>query len=152
MGGGVKANAVECLPACCESGDRRSFLRQGDLVQKGSCFTLAGAELGPSVRINGGVRFYGRGAIWIGEDTWIGPECRFYSHPSAPITIGHRCDIAPRVIFATGGHRIGGHHQHAGEGCAFPISVGDGCWVGIGSTLLGGVEGGDGCVNPWQVR
>jgi acetyltransferase-like isoleucine patch superfamily enzyme len=105
---------------------------------KRALLNALGFEIGVGCKLTGGVKFYGRGRIAIGEQTWIGLGTMFIVAPDAPIVIGARCDIAPRVIFHTGSHRIGDRRRRAGEGYSQPITVADGSWVGTGSVLLGG--------------
>lgn len=118
--------ALAVLPATRCFGIKRAWLN------------ALGFEIGAGCKITGGVKFYGRGRIAIGEDTWIGLGCVFIVAPDAPIVVGSRCDIAPRVIFHTGSHRIGDGRRRAGEGYSSPITVADGSWVGTGSVVLGG--------------
>nr|WP_302050579.1 DapH/DapD/GlmU-related protein [Methylobacter tundripaludum] len=63
-----------------------------------------------------------------------------------PILIGERCDIGPAVEFITGGHIIGTASRRAGTGTAKPIVINNGCWIGAGSRILGGVNIGPGAV------
>lgn len=97
-------------------------------------------------RVNGGTSFLGRGQVAVGTQTWIGPNCNFYTHPDAPISIGNRCDIAPEVSFVTGSHDMGSSERRAGAGWAKPIHIEDGCWIGARVTVLGGVRIGRGSV------
>lgn len=97
-----------------------------------------GIKVGADTRVAGGVIFYGRGPIEIGYGCWIGHECRFYAAPTAPIKIGNCCDIAPMSLFHTGTHELGAATRRAGPGYSLPISIGDGTWVGTGSTFLAG--------------
>lgn len=106
----------------------------------------AGITVAHDALVNGGTRFYGRGQVAVGSQTWVGPNCSFYTHLDAPILIGDRCDIAPDVSFITGSHEIGSAHRRAGAGWAKPIHVGDGCWIGTRVTLLGGVSVGRGSI------
>ena len=106
---------------------------------------LCGIQVGRTVQINTRVSFYWHNVV-IGEHTWIGPECGFCSTAEAGIHIGENCDIAPRVVFVTGTHEIGDSHRRAGEGKSLPIWVGDGCWIGVCSIILGGARIGNGCV------
>ena len=108
-------------------------------VLKNRLLRLLGFELGNDCKITGGVKFYGRGRIVIGEQSWVGLGCMFIVAPEAPIVIGARCDIAPSVIFHTGSHRMGDARRRAGEGYSAAIVVGDGSWIGTGSIVLGGV-------------
>ncbi|WP_158601855.1 acyltransferase [Pararobbsia silviterrae] len=118
--------ALAVLPATRAFGVKRALLN------------ALGFEIGADCKITGGVKFYGRGRIAIGNDTWIGLGCVFIVAPDAAIVIGSRCDIAPRVIFHTGSHRIGDGRRRAGEGYSSPITIADGSWIGTGSVVLGG--------------
>lgn len=82
----------------------------------------------------------------IGVHTWLSPGVVIHSHLEAPIVIGERCDIGPGVEFIPGSHIIGTSLRRAGSGIAKPISIGNGCWLGAKSIILGGVNIGDGCV------
>ncbi|CAB3781806.1 acyltransferase [Pararobbsia alpina] len=105
---------------------------------KRALLNTLGFEIGVGAKLTGGVKFYGRGRIAIGEDSWIGLGTLFIVAPDAAIVIGARCDIAPRVIFHTGSHRVGDHRRRAGAGYSQPITIADGSWVGTGSVVLGG--------------
>lgn len=107
---------------------------------------MMGIQVGPDVCINGHTWFYGNGPIFIGAGTWIGPGCKFYSGPEAAISIGAHCDIAPGVSFVTGSHEIGTVERRAGRGFSKPIVVRDGCWIGVGVCVLGGVTIGKGAL------
>jgi maltose O-acetyltransferase len=105
-----------------------------------------GFGLAEDVRVCGDGWFYGRGPVEIGSDTWISPRSHFYTHPDAPIRIGARCDIGHEVSFITGSHRFGDASRRAGPGIANPIQIGEGCWIGARSVILGGVSIGAGTV------
>jgi len=107
-------------------------------VLKNRLLRLLGFELGNDCKITGGVKFYGRGSVVIGAQSWVGLGCVFIVAPDAPIVIGARCDVAPNVIFHTGSHRMGDAMRRAGEGYSAPITVGDGSWIGTASVVLGG--------------
>jgi len=106
----------------------------------------AGLDVADEVKINGHTWFYGRGSVAIGENTWIGPRCRFYTDASVTISIGKNCDIAPEVAFVTGSHEVGDSNRRAGRGYCKSIAVEDGCWIGARVTILGGVTVGHGSV------
>lgn len=99
---------------------------------------VCGVKIGNS-SINQGVRFYHPNII-IGDNTWIGAECRFFAHDTATISIGDCCDLGPGITFVTGSHELGSIERRAGAGFALPIEVGSGCWLGTCSTLLGGAQ------------
>jgi maltose O-acetyltransferase len=107
---------------------------------------LAQVKLAENVSFCGRGWVYGRGELSVGRDTWISPGTIFHTHLQAPISIGINCDIGPGVEFLPGGHLIGDASRRAGAGTAKPISIGDGCWIGARSTILGGVHVGAGCV------
>jgi maltose O-acetyltransferase len=107
---------------------------------------MSGVELEPGVRFCGRGWVYGRGRLHIGADTWLSPGVIVYTHVDADIHIGERCDIGPGVEFIPGSHAIGRASRRAGTGTALPIALGDGCWIGARSVILGGVSIGAGCV------
>ncbi len=109
-------------------------------------FRWAGLNVADEVKINGHTWFYGRGKVIIGENTWIGPRCRFYTDASVTISIGNNCDIAPEVAFMTGSHELGKQSRRAGKGYCKPIVVQGGCWIGTRVTILGGITIGAGSV------
>jgi maltose O-acetyltransferase len=98
----------------------------------------AGIKAGNNTKVNGHTQFYGDGAVEFGDETWIGPACRFYTHTDAPIIVGANCDIAPEVSFVIGSHEIGNEIRRAGKGTAKSIVIEDGCWIGARVTILGG--------------
>lgn len=106
----------------------------------------AGMDVAPGVRINGHTWFYGPGQVSMGRNTWVGPRCRFYTVRSTRIAIGMNCDIGPEVCFMAGTHLTGTSSRRAGEEQCRDIMIGNGCWIGMGTTLLAGVTIGPGTV------
>lgn len=106
----------------------------------------AGLDLQDGVSVCGGGWIYGRGEIRIGRDTWLSPGVRIYSHIDAAIDIGARCDIGHDVRIVTGSHAIGSSERRAGRGTAAPVKIGDGCWIGAGTLILGGITIGSGAI------
>lgn len=111
-------------------------------------FMLRIARIGVArnVSICGQGWFYGPGELRVGESTWLSPGVIIYTHADAPISIGDRCDIGPFVRILTGGHEIGSRARRAGRGTAKPVTVGDGCWIGANTLILGGVTIGAGTI------
>lgn len=110
------------------------------------CWRMVGVKLGQGVSFCGRGWIYGRGLLEIGEHTWLSPGVVFHTNTRASIAIGNKCDIGPGVEFITGSHLIGNADRRAGEGTALSISIGDGCWVGAKSIILGGVSIGGGSI------
>lgn len=107
---------------------------------------FAGIKIGKNVSVCGHGFIYGRGELIIGDESWISPGTIIRTHIDAPIKIGARCDIGPCVDFITGGHEIAGPDRRAGIGTALPVEIGEGCWIGARSVILGGVRIGTGSV------
>lgn len=107
---------------------------------------MSGIGIPSSARFCGRGWIYGRGKVVIGSETWLSPGVIIHTHADADIVIGDRCDIGHGVEFIPGGHEIGDHSRRAGHGTAYPITVGDGCWIGAKSVILGGVTIGAGSV------
>lgn len=101
-----------------------------------------GHEIGEGTKIVGPI--YCTGKIIIGKDCWIGKNLIINGNGS--VRIGDNCDVAPEVSFQTGGHEIGGAKRRAGKGKVYHITVGNGCWIGARSTILGGVHIKDSCI------
>jgi maltose O-acetyltransferase len=110
------------------------------------CLRWARIDVGRGVSFCGRGWVYGRGRLHIGVDTWLSPGVIVHTHVNAGICIGDRCDIGPGVEFIPGSHTIGSSLRRADAGTAKPISVGNGCWLGAKSIILGGVNIGDGCI------
>jgi len=111
-----------------------------------ACLILCKVEVGKFVSVCGRGWIYGRGRLHVGDHTWLSPGVVFYTHVNAPIVIGKNCDIGAAVELVTGGHEIGAVSRRAGQGTAKPITINDGCWIGSGSRILGGVTIGSGAV------
>lgn len=110
---------------------------------KRSIWCAAGVDAAASARLMSSVRIWTAGPVSIGSDTFLGHEVMIVGG-DAPIHIGARCDLAPRVMLVTGTHLDGEAQRAAGQGVSHPISIGNGVWIGAGATILGGVEIGDG--------
>jgi maltose O-acetyltransferase len=110
------------------------------------CLKFAQVKVAKDACVCGRGWIYGRGHLRIGNNTWLSPGVITYTHLNAPIEIGSNCDIGPGVEFITGGHLLGTSFRRAGEGFAKPILVNDGCWIGAGARILGGVSIGKGAV------
>ena len=110
------------------------------------CLKFAQVDIAKDASVCGRGWIYGRGRLHIGNNTWLSPGVIVYTHLDAPIDIGSNCDIGPGVEFITGGHLVGASSRRAGEGTAKPIVVNDGCWIGAGARILGGVNIGRGAV------
>ena len=110
--------------------------------QKRKLLIKLGHNVGKGTKIVGPI--YSTGCLDIGEDCWIGKNLTF--NGNGTVRIGYNCDIAPEVTFQTGSHKIGTHEHRAGEGYNADITIGNGCWLGVRSTVVAGVSVGDGSV------
>lgn len=77
------------------------------------------------------------GQLIIGENCWIGKNFSVYGNGT--VQIEDCCDIAPDVRMYTGSHEIGSPQRRAGLGFNADIRIGSGCWIGAGSSILGGI-------------
>jgi acetyltransferase-like isoleucine patch superfamily enzyme len=98
----------------------------------------AGIDIASSAKLVSSVRIWTSGYVSIGADTFVGHDVMIVGG-DAPVHIGARCDIAPRVLLVTGTHLDGGIDRAAGQGLSRPVMIRDGAWIGSASTILGGV-------------
>ena len=91
---------------------------------------------------------------WVMRSAWIekGAVVGAYSFVNrrveidAGATVGEHVAIAPGVRIVTASHELGPARQRAGKGTMSPVSIGDGCWLGVGCTILPGGDVALGCV------
>ncbi|WP_455621147.1 acyltransferase [Parabacteroides sp.] len=101
-----------------------------------------GARIGENVRICSSALFIGAGLLEIGDNTWVGHRCTICS--SSHIKIGANCDLAPNVYVGNGTHEITPCSARIADiEISKDITVGDGCWLCVNSTILPGV-----CIAP----
>lgn len=119
--------------------------------------TLAGsAKIHPTVRLrcraDTPISIGARTSIYAGTEltgpVTIGSGCFInrdgYLRPGT--ILGDRVFVGPFVRLITDGHELEGSEQRAGKNTSQPIVVGDGAWIGAGSTVLGGVTIGAGTI------
>lgn len=103
---------------------------------------FAGFEIGEGTKVVGPL--FCTGMLTTGKDCWIGRDISV--NGNGTVEIGDCCDVAPGVMFLTGGHEIGNEARRAGAGERYTIRVGNGTWLGARTTLLGNIRIGTGCV------
>lgn len=108
-------------------------------------FKVMGHKIAPNVTIFSSTKVLGILEIEVSHNSFIGHDCLFIGGASK-VTIGKNCDISSRVSFVTGTHIMGNSDRRAGIGISNNIVIGNGVWIGFGSTILGGVKIGDGAI------
>jgi acetyltransferase-like isoleucine patch superfamily enzyme len=127
-------------------------------------------EWGVGVRIEGHLRFNGRGRVVVGDRTHfaagsgrpniitvLGNDAvvELGEHvmmngtqilAASRVSIGRECILGPSSIVDTDFHRTGTERRGRGGGEPQPIDVGDNVWIGASATLLKGVTIGPGSV------
>lgn len=88
-----------------------------------------------------------RGTEMIGPIT-IGDKClvNIGAYIRCPVTIGSNVAIGPFARLVTDTHEMGPSGKRAGKNQWIPIVIEDGCWLGSGVTVIGGVTIGKGSV------
>ncbi len=65
----------------------------------------------------------------------------------AEVRLGKNVSLGPRVIIYTGTHQIGpGSNRRVGQLLAKPVTIEDGCWIGLAAIILPGVTVGRGSI------
>lgn len=106
-------------------------------------YNWLGIKMDSTTKINAKNTIYGRKLV-IDKNAFINYEN--YFDCTEEIHIGKNVWIGMRCIFITATHEIEGGFQRAGECKSAPIFVGDGCWIGAGTTILPGVSIGAGTI------
>lgn len=98
---------------------------------------LSRIHIGKDVRCVSSARFNLTGRLTIGNGTYIGHRVLIVGG-DAEVVIGKNVDIAPNVLIVSGSHEITPYSDRvAGAGYSAPIFIGNGCWLGAGSVILG---------------
>lgn len=106
---------------------------------------IAGATVGSNVKVSSSCKIFGAGNLTIGDNTWVGYECTIVT--SSNIVIGKNVDIAPGVYIGTGTHEIDAKADRiAARDISRDVTIGNGCWICVNSTILPGSEIGNKCV------
>ena len=101
-----------------------------------------GYELGEGTRVVGPI--FCTGKLIVGKNCFLGRDLTI--NGNGTVIIGDNCDIAPSVMFLTGGHEIGSFEHRAGKGEKYTVRVESGTWIGARSTLGKNITVGQGCV------
>ena len=122
-----------------------AFLSQrskGYFEAKRKLLNSVGYQIGEGSKLVGPIEANGK--LIVGSNCWIGKNLRINGNGS--VIIGDNCDIGPEVTFQTGGHEIGDSSRRAGKGLICSQRVGNGVWIGGGSTIIGNTTIGDSSV------
>lgn len=79
--------------------------------------------------------------VFLGEGSFVNFDCVFID--LAPIRIGKRTLIAPKVQLLTAHHPFDPAQRASGLEAGKPIAIGDDCWLGGGVIVCPGVTIGD---------
>ena len=132
---------------------RRSFLALGSQDwmterKRRQLYRLAGIEVGESSVLLGGQTFapsFFSGKLTIGENCFINKHC-WFDPGNSEIRIDDHAVLASGVALQCATHEVGDRRRRAGDFVCRPISIGRGCWLGYGVTVLPGVTVSPGCI------
>ena len=108
-------------------------------------FSIAtNAYLMSNLRLVSGVQgFYDK--LDIGPGVVTG--ARVTINLDAPVRLGSNVSLGPEVIIYTGTHKLGpGSQRRLQDLVAKPVTIEDGCWIGLAAIILPGVTIGHGSV------
>ena len=110
-------------------------------------------ELNEGVSFNGPICFHYGVHTKIGKNTFF--NFNFTCQDDVQVTIGEHCDFGPNVTIVTPLHPMLAEEREKlmcpdGTGRRLcwggPVTIGNGCWICAGVTILPGVEIGENCV------
>lgn len=82
--------------------------------------------------------------IHLGENVFINNCCTFLD--GGDITIGNYTLIGPNVQIYTPQHPMNYMERRITQEYAFPVTIGDDCWIGGGAIICPGVKIGNRCI------
>ncbi len=82
--------------------------------------------------------------IRLGEHVFVNANCTFLD--GAYITIGDNTLVGPNVQIYTPHHPIDYAERRGSEEYAYPVVIGNDCWIGGGVVICPGVTIGDRCI------
>ena len=94
-------------------------------------------SVGDNVWINQPITLAVGATVTIGEGTYINSGLMLIDDYN--ITIGKGCLFGTNVTLCTTGHPIDPEARARGGMYSFPITIGDGAWIGAGAIILPGV-------------
>lgn len=94
-------------------------------------------RVGENVWINQPLTLAVGSTVTIGEDTYINSGLILIDDYT--ITIGRGCLFGTGVTLCTTGHPIDPEERAKGAMYSFPITIGDGAWIGAGAIILPGI-------------
>lgn len=103
-----------------------------------------GLGISPEAYDIGAGCYFHSSEISIGARTFINDFCYFEN--VAPILIGQDVAIGMLTAIVTSSHELGGTSRRSGDWGVKPVTIGDGCWVGVRALILPGVTIGPGTV------
>lgn len=110
---------------------------------KAALWRACGVDVHDTARIVSSANIWTSGAVHVGARSFIGHSTQIIGG-NAAIHIAEDVDISSNVLLITGTHTIdAAGPRTAGVGTSHPITIEKGAWIGVGSTLLGGVTVGE---------
>ena len=103
-------------------------------------YKFVGFKFKTNVSIGNNIRSYVLGSVRVGDNVWLGRELDFTVPKGTEVIIGSNVDVAPYVKFLCGSHLVGDSFRRAGSGNSKSITIGNGCWIGASSLILGGAN------------
>lgn len=80
--------------------------------------------------------------VIIGSNVFVNQRCLIRPN----VIIENNVSIGPNVSLMSDSHEIGSSEKRAGKQSFKQIKIGEGVWIGASSTILGGIEIGNGAV------
>jgi acetyltransferase-like isoleucine patch superfamily enzyme len=122
----------------------------GSGVIRARLYRRIGLDIGPSAFIMGNVELTG-GTDGFYDKLHVGAGASIATHVTinvdADVYLGNSVSLGPYVKIYSGTHPIGpGSNRRMPEVPAKPVTIEDGCWIGLGAVILPGVTIGRGSI------
>ena len=107
---------------------------------------MAGAKIGPGVRIAGRFFCSHPSSVEIRENVWISIGAQLLMAKGSSLVIDKFTRVGPEFLATSDTHSIGPAVERAGHAIKLSSRIGAGCWIGARCTLLPGKVIGDGTI------
>lgn len=105
---------------------------------RGLLYGLAMKKCGRNLQVAHSVIINGVDLCAVGKDVYLANSCNLILNGT--LSIGDEVIFGPGVLVSTGDHQFDGKSYRFPDSKKQNVTIGDGCWIGGNSSILGGAD------------